>query len=143
MAIQGVTTVQFRFKDTKIGENLADGLETTVVLSQYSVKIIAQYEGVIDVRVLGGIEQGHVGMLRADVAQIVHGGIGVELGDVTHAEFREFGGVMAEPFAQEERERRPSATGPTPHALSSCREATGDPPAPDTRPAQSALHIYV
>lgn len=65
--------------------------------------IIAQYEGVIDVRVLGGIEQGHVGMLRADVAQIVHGGIGVELGDVTHAEFREFGGVMAEPFAQEGR----------------------------------------
>ena len=70
---------------------------------QYSIKIIAQHEGVIDVRVLGGIEQGHVGMLRADVAQIVHGGIGVELGDVTHAEFREFGGVMAEPFAQEGR----------------------------------------
>ena len=95
-------------------------------------------------RVLGGVEQGHVGMLRADAAQIVHGGIGVEFGDVTYAEFREFGGVMAEPFAQEGRGgRRPSATGPTPHAPSSCREATGDPPAPDTRPTQSALHIYV
>lgn len=54
-------------------------------------------------RVFGGVEQGHVGMLRADAAQIVHGGIGVELGDVTHAEFRESCGIVAEPFAQEGR----------------------------------------
>ena len=62
---------------------------------QYSIKTIAQHEGVIDVRVFGGVEQGHVGMLRADAAQIVHGGIGVKLGDVSSAEFREFGGVLS------------------------------------------------
>ena len=93
-------------------------------------------------RVLGGIEQGHVGMLRADVAQIVHGGIGVELGDVTHAEFREFGGVMAEPFAQEGR----GATSFS-HRSNAARSFVMPrghrrPPAPDTRPTQSALHIY-
>lgn len=50
-------------------------------------------------RVLGGIEQGHVGMLRADAAQTVHCGIGVELGDVTRAEFGESCGIVAEPCA--------------------------------------------
>ena len=53
----------------------------------------------IDLRVFGRIQQRHVGMLRADTAQVFDGGIGVKFGNVPGLELREFRGVMAEPFA--------------------------------------------
>lgn len=46
----------------------------------------------IDLRVFGRIQQRHVGMLRADTAQVFDGGIGVKFGNVPGLEFREFRG---------------------------------------------------
>ena len=60
------------------------------------LKIIAQHQGMIDLRVLGGVQQGYVGILRADAQQFLGSSVGIELRDVLGAKFRESGGIVPE-----------------------------------------------